>query len=286
VSGVDGRVGVVVPTRNSERTLRACLESLRNQRTRPTVVVVDNFSSDSTLAIARALADIVESAGPERSAQRNRGAALLGDVDVIGFVDSDMVVDEDVVEQVLSEVHSGAGAVIIPEQTVGAGWVARVRAFERAQYVGSSRVEAARFFTRQAFWRVGGFDEELSAGEDWDLTLRVASLGVPSGRTQAPIFHDEAAVGFFAHCAKKGRYAVGLQRFLHKHGADGRSVLLDRPYLRRPWTLLAHPVLGVELAVLKFGEASAVVSSLARARLVHDVAGEDARDPGSRACRP
>lgn len=259
-----GVVGVVVPTRNSARTLRACLLSLRHQQLRPTVVVVDNYSTDGTVSIAQELADLCVVAGPERSAQRNRGAALLADADVLGFVDSDMVVEPGVVAQVVTQLAAGADAVVVPEHTMGLGFVARVRAFERAHYVGVSQVEAARFFTRAAFDAAGGFDEALTAGEDWDLSLRVLQAGATVGRVQASIHHDEARVGFLAHCAKKGRYASGLRLFLAKHGDQGRTVVMDRPYLHRPWTLLRHPMLGSGLVLLKGGEAVAVLAALAR----------------------
>lgn len=255
-------VGVVVPTRNSARTLEACLRSLRAQLVAPVVAVVDNHSTDATLAIAHRLADVVEVFGPERSAQRNRGAELLASAEIVGFVDSDMVLEPGVVAQVLATVREGAGAVIVPEQTMGAGWVARVRAFERAQYVGASRVEAPRFFSAPVWRALGGFDETLDAGEDWDVSLRAHALGIEAARIQAHLWHDESHVGYFEHCAKKGRYALGLQRFITKHGAEGRAVLLDRPYLRRPWGLLRHPLLGAGLVTLKAGEVAAVAAGM------------------------
>lgn len=255
-------VGVVVPTRNSARTLRACLLSLRRQHVRPSIVVVDNYSTDATVRIAQELADVCVVAGPERSAQRNLGAALLADADVLGFVDSDMVVEPDVVAQVVTQLAADVDAVVVPEHTVGSGFVARVRAFERDQYVGISQVEAARFFTRAVFDAVGGFDEALTAGEDWDLSLRVLQVGATVGHVQACIWHDEARVGFLAHCAKKGRYATGLRLFMAKHGSQGRTVVMDRPYLHRPWTLLQHPILGSGLVLLKGGEAVAVLAAL------------------------
>lgn len=86
-----GRVSVVVPTRNAERTLRACLESVRAQDHQDVqVVVVDNRSTDRTPEIARSLSDVVEQAGPERSAQRNRGIAVSTG-DWVMWVDADMV---------------------------------------------------------------------------------------------------------------------------------------------------------------------------------------------------
>lgn len=259
-------VGVVVPTRNSARTLRACLESLRCQSLRPTIVVVDNYSTDSTAAIAQERADIFVVAGPERSAQRNHGVELLGDTSVAGFVDSDMVAEAGVVSEAVECIRGGAGAVVVPEHTMGTGFVAKVRAFERALYVGAARVEAARFFRRDLFQTIGGFDEMLNAGEDWDLALRVTATGTSTAHITARIWHDEAHVGYFAHCAKKGRYADGLRMFLEKHGDDGRSVLLDRPYLHRPWVLLRHPLLGAGLITVKSGEAAAVLAAVARER--------------------
>jgi len=264
MTDASSEVGVVVPTRNSARTLQACLESLRSQDVRPTIVVVDNHSSDETLSIAEQLADIVEVAGPERSAQRNRGAELLANVEVIGFIDSDMVLEPSVVGQVLREMHAGADAIVIPEYTMGRGFVAKVRAFERAQYVGASQVEAPRFFGRRVFEQVGGFDEELNAGEDWDLAIRVASSGALRGRTTACIWHDEGRVGYLAHCRKKGLYASGLKAFFAKHGSRGHGIILDRPYLRHPWRLARHPLLGMGLVALKAGETTAVMMALLR----------------------
>lgn len=62
-------VSVVVPTRNSVRTLRACLESIARQ-TYPRVetLVVDRHSVDGTREMAESLGVKVLSAGPERSA--------------------------------------------------------------------------------------------------------------------------------------------------------------------------------------------------------------------------
>ena len=87
------KISAIVPTRNSERTIASCLESLRRQQGCDVeVIVIDNNSSDATAQIATDLADIVINAGPERSAQRNRGAeAATGEI--VFFIDSDMVLE-------------------------------------------------------------------------------------------------------------------------------------------------------------------------------------------------
>lgn len=262
-SGKDVKVAVVVPTRNSGRTLEACLRSLRDQTVRCVIVVVDNHSRDDTTTIACQYADIVAVAGPERSAQRNDGAALTTSP-ILGFIDSDMVVDSTVVEQAASALLSGAGGIVIPEHSFGEGFWADVRRFERSFYHGSDSVEAARFFRRDVFEGVGGFDEAMEPGpEDWDLTIRVRNVAAVA-RISANIAHDEGRPTFWDACAKKGYYAPGLRSFVRKHGPAAVSVL-DRPYVRRPWRIFAQgPRLGLGLVALKTGEATAVVAATIR----------------------
>ena len=253
-------VTVVVPTHQSARTLDACLRSIRGQTAPVTLIVVDNGSTDSTHAVASRWADEVLVIGPERSAQRNAGARAT-DSDVVGFIDSDMVLEPRVVEEATSLLTLGCVGVIVPEYTVGQGFWSRVRAFERAFYEGSDSIEGARFFTRQALSQSGGFDETLTAAEDWDLTMRIRELGRVS-RTTARIAHDEGRVRYWSACRKKGRYASGIRRFQRKHGRIGLKLALDRPYLKRPWLLARDPALGIGLIALKAGEALAISADL------------------------
>ena len=119
----DALVSVVVPTRNNERTIEACLTSVRRQ-THPAVelIVVDNSSEDSTWSVAQRLADQVVLAGPERSAQRNKGIELARGEWVL-WLDSDMVLPPETIAQALSTAKStGALGIALPERTVGSGF--------------------------------------------------------------------------------------------------------------------------------------------------------------------
>src|SRR4051794_28348910 len=109
-------VSVIVPTRNSSSTLAACLRSVRGQ-TWPEVelIVVDNSSTDKTREVARQEADEVIVAGPERSAQRNAGAAAARG-EFLVFIDSDMQLEPEVVEEAVAEIAKGAVSVVIPEE--------------------------------------------------------------------------------------------------------------------------------------------------------------------------
>jgi arabinofuranan 3-O-arabinosyltransferase len=260
------KVTVIVPTFNSASVLGACLKSLRRQSEPCRIVVIDNHSTDGTTDLAAVLADDVVTAGPERSAQRNLGARRAT-TPYIGFIDSDMVVSERVVEEAAGILEGDTGAVIVPERSVGSGFWAAVRQFERSFYVGSDTVEAARFFRRDVFEATGGFDDSFVGGEDWDLHLRAAKLTTMS-RTTSTIDHDESGLRLRETCAKKAYYAAGLRVFAAKHGADAlTAAVFDRAYLRRPWKLVyPHPVLGVGLVALKGAELLAVGAGLARSR--------------------
>lgn len=253
-------VTVVVPTRNAARTLAACLQSLRAQTHPCRTVVVDNGSTDGTRAIAEAGADVVLDMGPERSAQRNHGARSCP-AQVVGFVDADMILQATVVEEAVAALRSGAGSVIVPERTVGSGFWVEVRAFERSFYDGSDAIEAARFFRWDIFDRAGGFDEQLTGPEDWDLSESARKLA-PVARTTAVIEHDEGTIGYLDACRKKAYYAEGMRRYVAKRGMIALTQAARRPWLHHPRKLINRR--GVGLVALKLGETVAVGLSLGR----------------------
>jgi glycosyltransferase involved in cell wall biosynthesis len=264
-------VSVIVPTRNSGRTLELCLRSIRaQQETELELIVVDNNSSDLTPQIAQSIADVFETFGPERSAQRNRGARLSRGQFLL-FIDADMILDARVIADCLEiSASCDAQAVIIPEVSVGDGFLARCRALERSCYLGDDSIEAARFFSRSSFEESGGFDEALDAMEDWDLSLRIGQ-GVSLPRTTSRITHDEGRLRIAAVLAKKHHYAQSSIRYWSKHGHRTlpQANLVFRPAFARNWRrLLRHPVLTIGFISLKTLEAGAVASGAIRSQIM------------------
>src|SRR5438034_1223538 len=172
-------VSVIIPTKNSERTIRPCLESVCAQTYRNfEIVVVDNFSVDSTVRIAKEYADLVLLAGPERTSQVKQGAANSKG-DFIYKIDSDFVLEPSVLEKAVKvALEEKAVGVIIPNLSYPKiSFWSEVRFFERLSYVGSKQIEAARFIRRDVYDRVGGHDGTLVAYEEHDLHNRVSRLG-------------------------------------------------------------------------------------------------------------
>jgi glycosyltransferase involved in cell wall biosynthesis len=263
-------VSVIVPTRNSERTLDACLQSIRDQ-SHPEVelIVVDNGSTDGTPEIARRHSDHFFSHGPERSAQRNFGVEHARG-DYVVLIDSDMVLEPGVVTDGVSALREPAvRGVVIPELSFGEGYWSHCRMLERQCYVGDDDVEAARMFRRDDFLAVGGYDLELNGAEDWDLSARIAGrANLP--RTDSYIHHDEGRTTLYGSFVKRRYYAPGYLRYLAKHKNDaisqGNSVL--RPAFLRHWRdMLRHPLHAVGMFLLKFVELIGVLQVAVEQRI-------------------
>lgn len=248
-------VSLIVTTKNSQRTLAACLESIRGQDYQPIEsIVVDNASSDETIQIAKRFADVVIAAGPERSAQRNAGInAARGDYVLV--LDADMVLEPNVVRAAIEAASAPADAVAIPEVSFGEGFWSACKAFERSFYTGDDVVAAARFFARRRALDVGGYDESLTGPEDWDMSMRVAG-SAPIAFAAARILHDEGRQSLRGLFLKKYYYGRSMVAFVRKHGGEAlKRISPWRPsLLRGVSSMLRHPVLGMGLAVMKTTE--------------------------------
>ncbi len=260
-------ISVVVPTRNSVRTLEACLAHIRAQ-THPHVelIVVDNGSDDGTLEVAHRFADRVEHRGPERSAQRNRGFDLAAG-ELIAFIDSDQLLEPEVLSQAAAVTGQDVevGGVVIPELAFGVGFMAACRALEKQLYLGDARVEAARVFTRTALAQTGGYNESiLAGGEDWELEDRVRAAGFQFARTTAFAWHDEGRVRLRACFAKKRYYGRSLAEY-YRSGTTPRPV--SRPALfSDPRKLARHPLTTSGMLTLKAVETVGLMLGVLDAR--------------------
>lgn len=260
------KISAIVPTRNSGRTLAACLGSLRHQ-THPDVeiIVVDNASSDDTPALGRRMAHVFADRGPERSAQRNHGAELATG-EIVLFIDSDMVLEPTVLADIAAtfEAQPGIGAVIIPERSFGVGFLASCRVLEKSLYVGQDDVEAPRAFRAELFDLVGAWDETLTAAEDWDLADRTRAAGVGIARISSWIWHDEGEISLRAQFTKKQYYGRWVAEYMSRKPEARRH--LSRPGLvAQVPTMLRSPVRTSGMVVLKGVETAGLVVGMRKA---------------------
>jgi glycosyltransferase involved in cell wall biosynthesis len=253
-------VSVITTTKNEEKNIRACLESIKKQTYKPLeIIVVDNHSTDKTKEIAKKYTTTVFDKGPERSAQRNFGAKkALGKY--VLFLDADMVLATSVVSDCISEIQNkGVGGIIIPEESYGKGIWAQVKKLERSFYVGNDLVEAARFFDKEKFLSLGGFDENITGPEDWDLSQRVKDK-YHIERVHSFIYHNEGRLTFLGSVRKKyyysKKFSTYAQKSINMKYSTQQMNLFKRYhiFLSNPLKLFKNPLLGLGVLALKTSE--------------------------------
>ncbi|SRR5712691_6711364 len=238
----DGLVSVVVGTKNSASTLRRCLESVVHQTYRPIeIVLVDNFSTDDTLVIAKEYTDRVYSIGPERSSQYNY-AFRVARGDYVYRIDSDFILDPHIVRDAVDCLSRGFDAVLVPDTTdTSVGFWARVRALEKLCYLDDDWNVAARFFRASVLRALGGYRENLVAGEDYDLHNRVLKAGYRVGRITRGELHLGEPRTLREIWDKHYFYGTTLRPFLQVNESRGvRQVLPLRMAYLRHWRDFMH----------------------------------------------
>jgi glycosyltransferase involved in cell wall biosynthesis len=258
-------VSIVLAVKNGIRTIEQCLDCATAQTHPAELIVIDNFSTDGTAEICRGRADRFHQMGPERSAQRNFGIRESS-AEYILILDADQYLSPDVVRECIEIAENrGMHAVFIPEETIAQGFWGKCIKFERDFYlIGDKTAEAARFFSRAAILEVGGYDEEKSGGEDWDLSDRLLARYPLCGRTRATLTHDEGRVNLVQWIRKKGYYfRTGASQYAKTGPAHRRAFYLARPSVRKQWhRFLRHPLLGLGSILIKCLEGLALVVSV------------------------
>ena len=215
------KLSIVIPTKNESRNIARAISSFADLVARGAgeVVVVDNFSSDGTRRLAEQAGARVFEQGPERSAQRNRGWREARGEWIL-FLDADMEVPAGTLAEICTLVSEGAyDALYVRETRCGGGFRTKVRNFERAFY-DRTCIDGLRVVRKELLARVGGYDENLTACEDWDLDHRLLDAGARVTLTRGDLFHHEEELTFRKLLAKKRYYSGTVDAYRRKWPAD------------------------------------------------------------------
>jgi glycosyltransferase involved in cell wall biosynthesis len=270
-------VTIVVPTRNSGKTLQACLDSIKTQSYRNIeTIVVDNYSQDDTAQIAGSQAHKFLQAGPERSAQRNLGAREASG-EYLLFPDSDMVIGHDVVKQCVEKAagNPSVRGIVIPEESFGTGFWSNCRRLERLFYKGVDWLEAARFFRREDFLKMGGYDTRNTGTEDFDLPQRMKAEHGPGciSRITDHFYHDEQKRKLFEACKTNYYYGHGLDAYIsveaNRENFRKQYSVVQRYklFFSNPAMLFRNPILGLGVLFMKLCEFGSWGAGFMTARL-------------------
>ncbi len=178
-----GGVSVIIPCYNAAATLGTTIASALAQDVPVEVIVVDDGSSDSSLAVARTFEPAVRViAGPNRgaSAARNRGIAETSAKWIV-FLDADDLLERGTLKQRLDAANASNADVVICDwldvHDDGAGrvttgvhrsidWAALEANAELATAVHVWATTAAVLYRRSVVDKIGGFRPDLPIIQD------------------------------------------------------------------------------------------------------------------------
>lgn len=245
-------VDAVVIGRNEGARLAACLDSLASQVRK--VVYVDSGSTDGSADLARARGALVvelDMALPFTAARaRNAGLAALADGEFVQFVDGDCTVDPGWVVRATEFLTKTPKAAVVcgrrreehPEMSV----YNRLCDREWDTPVGEARACGGdALMRRKAVESVGGYRDDLIAGEEPELCLRLRRAGWTVWRLDAPMTRHDARIlrfGQWWNRSRRAGYAFAAGAALHGSGPERHWVRETRRAL--VWGL------GLPLAIL------------------------------------
>jgi glycosyltransferase involved in cell wall biosynthesis len=178
-------VSVIIPTYNRRAMVREAIASVLAQRDASfELIVMDDGSTDGTSDMLadqdRAIVERIEHQGP--AAARNRGAALAN-APLIAFLDSDDLWAPDKLRRQLDLMREFSACAISQTAEIWIRNGRRVNPGLRHRKRGGDIFldslqtclisPSAVILKTDLFRTLGGFDEDLAAGEDYDLWLRI-----------------------------------------------------------------------------------------------------------------
>ncbi len=223
-SRTPGGVSVIIPAYQAANTIGRALASVAAQSVKPAqVIVVDDGSSDGTLEMAEQMRTAMAGIEFKIIGQENKGAGAARNralkeatQDYVAFLDAD---DEWMAEKIERSLYhmEGTENLFVAHDFVQRGEDGREKTIKCAanfraatdSYVGLYRTGFVGSITvlakRQAIEAVGGFDESLLTGQDFDLWLSL----LESPQAKFVVFEEELsryhinASGITSHTARR-----------------------------------------------------------------------------------
>lgn len=277
-------VSVIICTKNSQKYILRTLKSVKKQTYKPLeIIVVDNYSTDKTLDIARKYTKNIFKIGPERSSQYNLGIKKSKGLYVYR-IDSDFYLEPNVIKECVEkcENESFSGIAIHNTSDDSLGFWSRVRKLERDCYIDDDTIVAVRFMKKSAFDKIGGFDEKMYAGEDYDLHNRFVRARYRWSRINSKEIHLGEVTSIVDFAKQSFKYGRNLIYYVKKHKDEARTQMtpIRSAFIRHYKELLRSPILTFGLIIMNTVKFSAGALGFVLASL--NIIGSDITQPNKR----
>jgi glycosyltransferase involved in cell wall biosynthesis len=172
----------IIPTKNEEKYVKGCIDSIKNQNITAEIIVVDGYSKDNTVSEAKnkGVRVLYESKkGP--SAARNKGAkAATGDVLI--FTDADVRFPPNFLE-ILENRNMPKGGCMFNLKFWDSGiidnfafTILNITIRLMSKFGATITNGSCLAFRKDIFEKVGGFKESLLTNEDHDIARKTSKI--------------------------------------------------------------------------------------------------------------
>ncbi len=221
-------ITVIVPVYNARNFVIEALRSIQQQNYEPLeLIVINDGSTDDSLKIVRSLEMKMtlinqENAGP--AAARNKGLGLAKG-DFITFLDADDIWPENKLRRQLAYLLDHPQMVVVWGRSKYFGEFS-----ERDKKIpldeNQTRIAyqlGSALFRREAFDKVGVFDETFITGEDNDWLLRATEMGLNQGAMNDVCLHHRMHPNSLMHSQPTKDYQIPMlvRRSLQRRSASG-----------------------------------------------------------------
>jgi len=180
-------ISIIIPTYNSSKYIEKCLTAISDNnypKEKFEIIVIDNGSTDETLSIVHKFTP--NSFVYERvniSALRNLGVSKAKG-SLVAFIDSDCIISKDWIASAIKIADNNPnnlGAAGYPYSLpddpswLERAWDTTVHARRKEKnFLSAGNI----LMRRSTFIRLGGFDEKMVTGEDYELCQRIRKAGL------------------------------------------------------------------------------------------------------------
>jgi len=180
-------ISIIIPTLNEEKCIELTLKAFKNQdyKGKYEIIVADGMSKDNTVKIARKHANkvvLVRKKGI--GVGRNEGAKVARG-EILIFVDADTILQSNGLSELSKPFQNkkvvGVACPIVPISSKPRDLML-YRTFNQFMIM-SIKSKKAQIpgiccaYRKNAFEKVGGFDERLDTLEDYELSRKIAKIG-------------------------------------------------------------------------------------------------------------
>lgn len=279
---MSAQLSIIVPVFNRASTLKRALDSVRNQSVRPLeLIIVDNNSSDESLAIARAWAvrhaspdfaiTILEESTPGPAAARNRGLSAAS-APWVYFLDSDDAMRQNAASAIINTARIHPDAMLLfgdiiehngkKKRRISPRRINRIMPIFNNGALCTLTMAIRRDFLNAA----GGWNDKLRIWEDWELGLRLLLHSPETARIPAllaDVYVSSGSVTGDTYFSRADRYEPTLRALEEsletsshceaprlKRMVNFRRILLAALYAREGHTEAANHLRATTLAAL------------------------------------